>query len=248
TPGGFGNAESLMGEVLAATPGLRGRMVLATKGGIKGAGVYDSSRAYLIAACEASLKRLKTDVIDLYQVHRPDLLAPAEEVAAALEHLLASGKVRFVGLSNYSPSRCLALQAHLGVPLVSHQPEYSAWQLAPLKDGLLDQCQERRMACLAWSPLAGGRLATGEAGDLPAPEQPRFAALVAVLDRLAAQYSATRAQIALAFALATPGPVIPIVGSQTPARIREAAGAAAIRLERQEWYDIYEARTGTRMP
>ena len=96
---GFGMSESILGEVLAATPSLRSRMILATKGGIMPPLPYDSSSEYLVAACDASLRRLQTDVIDLYQIHRPDMLTHPAEVAGALDSLVAAGKIRESGIS-----------------------------------------------------------------------------------------------------------------------------------------------------
>ena len=130
---GFGAAEVLLGKVLKADPARRTRMVLATKGGIIPPAPYNSSRKYLIEACEASLARLGVEQIDLYQIHRPDLLTPWEEVADALETLLADGKIGAAGVSNFSVAQTRALQAHLGPKLVSTQPEFSALHLAPLE-------------------------------------------------------------------------------------------------------------------
>ncbi len=155
---GFGACEENLGAVLEARPDLRERMVLATKGGIVPPVPYDSSAAALRSACEASLRRLGTDHIDLYQVHRPDMLTHPAELADTLDTLVADDLVVAVGVSNYTPSQTRALAAHLDAPLVSTQPEYSAACLDPLRDGTLDLCAEIGMVPLAWSPLAGGRL------------------------------------------------------------------------------------------
>ncbi|WP_421120737.1 aldo/keto reductase [Aquihabitans daechungensis] len=152
--GGFGESEELLGKVLAAAPELRERMVLATKGGIREGVPYDSSAAYLEQACDDSLRRLGVDVIDLYQVHRPDLFAHPLDVAEALDGLVAAGKVRTVGVSNHTPAQVAALDEYLEAPLVSTQPEYSAVHLAPLRDGTLDQAMAQGFAVLAWSRSA----------------------------------------------------------------------------------------------
>lgn len=245
-PDGFGEAEALLGDVLAADPGLRSHMILATKGGIVPGQPYDSSRDYLIGACEDSLKRLQTDVIDLYQIHRPDLATPFEEVAGALNKLVADGKVRTLGVSNFTPAQTEALQTYLDAPLVSHQPEFSCAHTAPMTDGVLDQCQARRMVAFAWSPLAGGKLLTGT-GDTP-EDQARLDRLLPVLDRVAADSAVDRSAVALAFLLAHPARVIPIIGTQTPARIRSSAAALNVRMTRRDWYDILEASRGAPMP
>ncbi len=156
--GGFGDAEELLGQVLAATPGMRARMVLTSKCGITPPTPYDSSPTYLRRACEASLRRLQVDTIDLYQIHRPDLLAHPAEVAGALDELVASGTVRAIGVSNFTVAQTRALQAHLDTPLVCTQPEFSPLALDPITDGTFDLAMETGLVPLAWSPLAGGWL------------------------------------------------------------------------------------------
>jgi aryl-alcohol dehydrogenase-like predicted oxidoreductase len=123
---GFGAAESLLGEVLKAEPAWRRAMVIATKGGIRPGVPYDSSAAYLQSACEASLKRLGIEQIDLYQIHRPDLITHPAEAAEGLIKLKRSGKINAVGVSNFNPAETAALQAWLDLPIVTHQPEFSA--------------------------------------------------------------------------------------------------------------------------
>ncbi|HAP77436.1 MAG TPA: aldo/keto reductase [Acidimicrobiaceae bacterium] len=236
---GFGTCEERLGQVLRAVPGLRNRMVLATKGGIIPGVPYDSSATALTAACEASLRRLGVDHVDLYQVHRPDLFAHPADVAGTLDALHQRGLVRALGVSNHTPAQVAALQAHLSAPLVSVQPELSAAHLAALRDGTLDQAMQHGLAVLAWSPLAGGRLASGHGVR---PE------LLAVLDRLAAENGATRSQVALAFVLSHPSRPVAIVGTQRPDRIAEAVAAASVALTRRDAYAIIEAAEGLPLP
>ncbi|MGB0497799.1 MAG: aldo/keto reductase [Rubricella sp.] len=237
----FGEAEERLGDLFAAEKGLRERVVLVTKGGIHPPAPYDSRKETLIASAEASLERLRTDVIDLFLIHRPDLLAAHEEVAGALDHLVESGKVRAVGVSNYTVAQARALQAHLSIPLAATQPEFSALHTAPLHDGVLDHAQEAAMAVMAWSPLAGGRLARG--GD-----DARTARVIEVLDRIAEEQGAQRDHVALAWVLAHPARPIALVGSQSPERIRASARAFDVRLTRRDWYEILEASLGEAMP
>lgn len=236
---GFGENESLLGRVLAAAPSLRDRMVLATKGGIVPPVPYDSSPAALRAACEASLRRLRVDVIDLYQVHRPDLFAHPADVAETLLALRAEGKVRAFGVSNHTASQHAALEAHLGEPLATSQPELSVLHLDPLRDGVLDHCMATGAVPLAWSPLAGGRLAAGD-------EAP--AAVVAVLDRLADRERVGRADIAVAFVLAHPSRPVAILGSQDPDRLAAAPQALDVALDRTDVYDLVVASDGHPLP
>ena len=245
----WGAAEELLGEVFASTPGLRERVVLATKGGIQlergsGLGVpYDSSARHIAAACEDSLRRLRTEAIDLYQIHRPDLLAHPAETAAALAALVTSGKVRFVGVSNHTPAQTRALSAHLpdGISLQTVQSEFSIAQLGPIDDGVLDQAMELGLTPLAWSPLGGGRVVTDE------PADDRITAVRQVLDELAAQHGATRTQIALAFVLAHPAGVIPIIGTGNLDRIDESAASTAILLAKDDCYRLIAA-AGRQLP
>ena len=173
---GFGSAEILLGRLFAADPGLRRRMVLASKGGIIPGVPYDSSADYLIAACEASLRRLGTDHLDLFQVHRPDVLAHPAEVARALETLVASGKARAVGVSNYTPTQTAALVAHLRIPLASIQSEYSPLVLEPLADGTLDFAMQHGFRCSRgrrWRVAALAHRATMSRRSVSAPNSTR---------------------------------------------------------------------------
>ncbi len=245
----WGAAEALLGEVLAAKPSLRDRMVLATKGGIQlergvGFGVpYDASARNVVAACDASLRRLRTDVIDLYQIHRPDLLAHPAETADALVGLVRSGKVRHLGVSNYTAAQVRALLAHLPVDvrLQTVQPQFSVTHLDPIDDGVLDQAMELGLTPLAWSPLGGGGLVSDE------PADSTTTAVRALLDELATAHGATRTQIALAFLLAHPARVIPIIGTGKPDRIREAAQASQITLAKDDCYCLIAA-AGRHLP
>ncbi|HWJ62440.1 MAG TPA: aldo/keto reductase [Acidimicrobiales bacterium] len=237
--GGFGESEELLGKVLAAAPDLRDRMVLATKGGIREGIPYDSSADYLERACDESLRRLGVDVIDLYQVHRPDLFAHPLDVAETLDGLIAAGKVRTVGVSNHTPAQVAALEEYLEAPLVSTQPELSAAHLAALRDGTLDQAMAQGFAVLAWSPLAGGRIATGDGMRRE---------LLVLLDELAAREGVDRATIALAFVLAHPSGPVAILGTQTPQRLRDAQRALEVHLDRIDCYRIVEASEGVPHP
>ena len=240
---GFGSCEERLGTVLAARPDLRDRMVLATKGGIVPPVPYDSSAAALRSACEASLARLATDRIDLYQVHRPDMFTHPAELADTLDSLVADGLVGAVGVSNYTPAQTRALAAHLDAPLVSTQPEYSAACLDPLRDGTLDLCAETGIVPLAWSPLAGGRLVESgaSAGDIR-PE------LLATLDGLAERERVDRAAVCVAFVLAHPTAPVAIVGTQRPERLTSLQAALGVHLDRNDVYDIVVASEGQPLP
>ncbi|MCH4541911.1 aldo/keto reductase [Ochrobactrum sp. A-1] len=169
----FGTAERVLGDVFAASPSLRDKMVLATKGGID-FGTYDSSAEYLESAIDGSLARLRTDYVDLWQVHRPDILTHPAEIASVLQRAYEAGKIRSVGVSNFTTEQTRALLAFLDLPLVSHQVEFSPLALDPIVDGVLDQAMEHDLAVLCWSPLGGGRLGS--------PQDDRSKTVAAALD------------------------------------------------------------------
>ncbi len=235
-PAGFGSAEALFGRALAEDRALRDRMVIATKAGIRPGIPYNSSREYLAAALDDSLRRMGVETVDLFQIHRRDLLTHPQEVAGALDAMVASGKVRAIGVSNHAPAELDALQAFLNQPIVATQPEFSALHVAPLFDGTLDHAMTHDLAVLAWSPLGGGRLTDGAhpAGALLAEQ--------------GAAFGVDAATAALAWVMAHPARIIPIVGSQTPARITAAAGALRVEWTRSQWYAVLEAGMGSRLP
>ncbi len=235
----FGESEMLLGKVLATDKTLRDRMVLASKGGIIPGIPYVASANYLNASVDASLARLQTEHIDLYQIHRPDMFAHPAETAAALDALVQAGKIGMVGISNYTEAQEDVLRRFLKAPLTSLQSEYSLAALTMLLDGSLDRCMANDTAFLAWSPLAGGKLISGD--GLPS-------ALMAKIDELAAREDTDRAGIALAFVLAHPSAPIAIIGSQNTARIGAAAQALSVSLTRQDVYALIEASEGVPLP
>ena len=238
--GGFGDAEALLGEVLAAEPGLRDRMVLATKGGILPPLPYDQSPDYLRKASDDSLRRLQVDSVDLWQIHRPDILAHPQEVARVLDDAVASGKVKTLGVSNFTMYQIAALSKFLDSKLVSTQPEISPLRITCLENGELDQAMAFGLTPLAWSPLGGGRLA--------APETARDKAVAAALDAVAEAQGVSRAVATYSWLMAHPAGIIPIIGSQNPARIAEGAEALKVRWTRMDWYAVLVAARGERLP
>jgi predicted oxidoreductase len=236
---GFGTVEAALGEVLEQRPELRERMVLATKGGIVPPTPYDSSPTAITAACEASLRRLQVDTIDLYQIHRPDMFVHPEALAGALSALREQGKIREVGVSNHTIAQTTALQTFLPFPILTTQPQYSALDLTPLRDGTFDHCMASAITPMAWSPLGGGRLATG---DNVRSE------LLAVLDEIAAREETDRAGVALAFVLAHPARPIAIVGTQSVERLGTLTTSANINLDRNDVYAIVQASEGVPLP
>jgi predicted oxidoreductase len=216
-------------------------VVVATKAGVVPPTPYDSSRQHLLSACEASLTRLQVERIDLFQLHRPDLLAHPAEVAAALEQLMSAGKIRAVGVSNYTAAQTRALMAHLPFPLSTIQPELSVLATAALDDGTLDLAMQSGLGVLAWSPLAQGRVTA-------APSDALSSRVIVTLDEIAGHLGTTRAAVAYAWVMQHPSAPVPLIGSQRPERIQEAAGAANLRLSRGDWYRILVSSRGRPMP
>jgi predicted oxidoreductase len=185
------------------------------------------------------MSRLGVDVIDLYQIHRPDSFAHPAEVAEAMITLRRRGLVREFGVSNHTVAQTRALQSHLPFPLATTQPEFSVVHLDPLSDGTLDLCNETGMVPLAWSPLAGGRVMRAESVR---PE------LVGVLDELAAREGVGRDAVAVAFALHHPSRPVAIVGTQNVAHLESVSAATGVVLSRADLYRIIEASTGAPLP
>jgi predicted oxidoreductase len=237
---GFGAAETLLGDVLSAEPGLRARMVLATKGGIRPPLPYDQSAAYVAEAIDTSLRRLRVEHIDLWQVHRPDILVHPQELARALDDAVRAGKVGALGVSNFTPSQVAALDRFLDHKLVATQPEISPLRIEPLENGELDQAMMMGMTPLAWSPLGGGRLTS--------PSTPREHAVVKALGAVAEAKSVSLTVAAYSWLMAHPAGIIPIIGSQQPERIAEGAGALAVQWSRQDWYAVLVAARGVPLP
>lgn len=244
--GGY-SVEALFGEALALAPGLRAQLQLVTKCGIQlvsearpGTTIkhYDTTARHIIASAEQSLRNLRTDVIDVLLLHRPDPLMDADEVAQAFDTLRTSGKVKQFGVSNFSPAQFALL--HSRTPLVTNQIEWHPLHQAPLHDGTLDQCQQLRVRPMIWSPLAGGALFTSEADAAVRVRQ--------VLAMLGADLGVSAETVAFAWLLRHPARVIPITGSRRLDALRHAVDATRLSLDAQQWTAIHVAATGKNVP
>ncbi|HWL53684.1 MAG TPA: aldo/keto reductase [Chthoniobacteraceae bacterium] len=253
---GRGACESIFGEALRRHPGWRDRLIIATKCGIRrpddphpGAPHrYDFSFEHIVGSVEGSLQRLGVETIDLLMLHRPDFLADPEEIARAFTRLHEAGKVRTFGVSNFRPSLVAAVQSALPFPLQVNQVEIHPRRLDAFTDGTLDQCLERRLTPMAWSPLDRGRLAPGQPSDPALSADPHWLQLTATLDTLAAAYGIDRATLVLAWLLRHPAKIIPVIGSTDPGRIAAAARATETALDRETWYEILHAARGEPLP
>ena len=251
-------SETIHGLALDRHPDWRDKLVVATKCGIRFEDEppgtphrYDFSAEHIRWSVDESLKRLKLERVDLYQLHRPDWLADPEEIAATLVDIHKAGKVRYFGVSNFKPSLVAAVQSALPFPLVSNQVQIHLLRLDTFEDGTLDQCLEKKMTPLAWSPLAGGRIAAAFDEKFPLPQSEHDVAAVArlrpVLADVAQAYGVTPLAIVMAWLMRHPSGIIPIYGSTRPEAILEATKADTVTLDRDSWYRILLAARGKKL-
>ncbi|MEO9895973.1 MAG: aldo/keto reductase [Paracoccaceae bacterium] len=238
--GGYA-AEAVMGTALKANPSLRNKMEIVTKcdivapvGRYETTTVkhYDTSRAHIEASVEHSLREMSIDHIDLLLIHRPDPLMDHFETGGALDDLVASGKVRSVGVSNFRPWDWELLQSAMKTPLVTNQIEISLGEISPFTNGDLAFQQRIGTPIMAWSPLGGGSLMTGT-GDV-----------AKVADEIAAQAGVDRSAVAVAFLLAHPANILPVMGTNNLDRIGRLSDALKVKLDREAWYRLYTAALG----
>lgn len=241
-----GRAEELFGEALSLDEGLRSKMCILTKYGIEGGGngyhCYNTDREAILRSCERSLRRMRTDRVDIFLMHRPDMLMDADEVAEALIALRQDGKVAHVGVSNFLPHQFDLLQSRLPFPLVTNEVPYSLFDMEAQENGALDQCQKLRIAPLFYAPLGGGRLfkPTREACD---------ARIQDALHQIAEAHGGVPIeQVAIAWALRHPVRGTAVLGCGRVDWMRRAAAGARMRLTRDEWFSLWTASKGYDIP
>jgi predicted oxidoreductase len=239
--GGY-TAEGILGGALRAAKGLRDRIEIVTKCGIiapvgrhSGARVkhYDTTAAHITASVEASLREMATDRIDLLLIHRPDPLIDPWETGATLDGLVASGKVRAVGVSNFRPWDMRLLQSAMSAPLVTNQIELSLHAHDAFVNGDIAHLMEVKAPPMAWSPLAGGRLLA----EAPEP-------LRRLLARLGEEAGTDWSAVAVAWLLHHPARILPVIGTNDPVRIATASDALRVPMDRQTWFELYSAALG----
>jgi len=242
--GGY-TAELILGNALRQAPSLRDRIEIVTKCGIvapvgrhSAARVkhYDTSAKHINASVEASLRDMNTDRIDLLLIHRPDPMLDPEETGETLDALVASGKVRSVGVSNFRPWDFSLLQSNMTEELVTNQIEISLAATSAFTNGDLAYLQERALSVMAWSPLGGGSL-MGKEGPLSD-----------ALERIARENDVDAAAVAVAWLLAHPAKILPVMGTNNLARIATISSAETVEMDRQTWFELYTLANGREVP
>ncbi|ARW81783.1 aldo/keto reductase [Aeromonas salmonicida] len=243
--GGY-QCEEAFGNALRLEPSLRDRMEIVSKCGIAltakpehALNHYNTGKAHIIASAEDSLRKLATDHLDLLLIHRPDPLMDADEVADAFISLKQAGKVKHLGVSNFSARQFELLQSRLPFPLVTNQLEISPLNQSTTLDGTLDLCQQLRIKPMAWSCLGGGRLFDGQ----------EYAPLRAELEQILHEVGAQNIeQLVYAWVMMLPSQPLPLIGSGKRERIAAAVAAESIALTRQQWFRIRKAALGYDVP
>ena len=244
-----GLAEEVFGRTLKTVSGMRDHIAITTKCGIRKKGEpdkdsphrYDLSREHIVSSCDASLKRMDIDCIDMFLLHRPDYLLEQEEVAKAFDELKQAGKVREFGVSNFTVDQLDHLQATCSMKLICNQVEISLFHYDALEDGSLDYCQRHGITPVAWSPLAQGRLGREAPVSLRKANHIQEQTVLDALHVVAQQRECSAPAVALAWLLRHPAGIVPIVGSTNPDHIRDATRADGLQLSREEWYRLLAA-------
>lgn len=242
--GGY-TAEGLFGACLKESPGLRDKLEIVTKCGIRApAGRhasarvkhYDTTAAHISGSVDTSLSEMATDRIDLLLVHRPDPFMDPEETGRALDNAVSSGKVRAVGASNFRPWDWTLLQSAMSTPLLTNQIEISLAKTTSLRNGDMAFLQERRICPMAWSPLGGGSL-FADGGDLRT-----------AISKVALRHGVEEAAVAVAWLLAHPAGILPVMGSNRIDRIRMFGDALKVEMDRETWFELYVSTLGAVVP
>lgn len=242
--GGY-EAEEILGNALQGT-NLREKIEIVTKcdivapvGRYSDAKVkyYDTSRAHLLASVEHSLRLMGTDYVDLLLIHRPDPMMDAEETGAALDEVVASGKAKSIGVSNFKLHDWTLLQSAMSSPLVTNQIELSLLAHEVFTNGDLAYLQERKVAPMAWSPLGGGSLFSQD-----------NKVLLDALKEIGESSGVDETAVAVAWLLAHPAKIMPVMGTNSLARISKISDALKVTMDRETWFELYSIALGSEVP
>ena len=247
---GGGRCESAFAEALPMTGRAREAVILQSKCGIR-KGMFDFSKEHIMESVHGSLRRLRTDYLDVLLLHRPDALVEPEAVAEAFHQLESTGKVRHFGVSNQNPMQIQLLQKAVRQPIVANQLQLSITNATMISSGInvnmenaaavnrdgsvLDFCRLHDITIQPWSPFQHGFFKGAFLGNEKFPE------LNQCIDRVAAKHSVSNTTIAIAWLLRHPAKFQPVIGTTNPQRLRDAVTASDVQLSREEWYEIYRA-------
>jgi len=247
---GGGACEEIFADAIGMNDGIREKMILQSKCGIR-PGMFDFSKEHILASVDGILKRLKTDYLDILLLHRPDALVEPEEVAEAFDQLASSGKVRHFGVSNQKPMQIELLKKHVKQPIVANQLQLSITNANMISNGfnvnmendsaidrdgsILDYCRLHDITVQPWSPFQYGFF---EGVFL---DNDKFPELNAKINEIAAKYSVTNTTIAIAWLLRHPARMQPVTGTMNIGRLIDCCKASEVHLTREEWYEIFRS-------
>jgi predicted oxidoreductase len=262
-----GKSEEAFSGLWENSPALRQKIYLQTKCGIRLNGDpvsdspsrYDFSRDHILGSVEASLKRLKTDYLDVLLLHRPDPLVEPEEVARAFDDLNQSGKVRYFGVSNHTAAQLTLLQKYVHQPIIFNQVEFNLIHTQLLDEGIvfnqrnprltrdegsLEYCRLHDIILQAWSPLAVGLL-TGRKTEKSSDQ---LVKAINQVSKMAREKGVPGEAILIAWILSHPAHIQPVIGTTNPERMRAACEGDKVELTREEWYRLFIAGRGEEIP
>ncbi|MDR3050972.1 MAG: aldo/keto reductase [Oscillospiraceae bacterium] len=246
---GDGACEQIFADAVHMSPTVREKLILQSKCGIRRDVAFDFSKSHILQAVDGSLKRLRTDYLDVLLLHRPDALVEPEEVAEAFDILHSSGKVRNFGVSNQNPMQIQLLQKFVKQPIVANQLQLSITNCNMISQGLhvnmqderavnrdggiLDFCRLKDITIQPWSPFQYGFF---EGVFL---DNPKFPELNDAVNAVAKAHGVSNTTVAIAWLLRHPAKMQPVTGTMNAGRIRDCIKAADVQLSKEEWYQIY---------
>jgi len=227
--------EEHFGKVVQNKSFKREDIVLFSKCGIRKSSnkyltYYDTSRDHIVNSINGSLKRLKTDYLDIFLLHQSDFLSDPEETATALAEIVKSGKTKHIGVANFTVFQHQLLASYLRIPIVTNHIELNLMNTTAIEDGRIDFIKQSFSKPLAWAPLAGGKILNGT--------EEKAVRLRAKLEEVGKKYDANIEQTAVAWLMKLG--TLPIIGSLSETRIRNGASASDIKLSHEDWYEIYQ--------
>jgi len=237
------NTEAEFGNALKQSAIARESFQLITKCGIQmmkarpnKVAHYQYDSDYIVWSAEQSLKKLRTDYLDLFLLHRPSPLMHPDEISKAIGQLLETGKIKQFGVSNFTPSQIAMVETKQ--PISANQVEFSLTHDDPMYDGTFDDCITNQRMAMSWSPL----------GSYFREKDIKTNRIQKQLSVLSEKYGADESQLLLAFILKHPAKVFPVVGTSNKQRLKASMAATKINLEREDWFLLLQASKGEQVP